>query len=177
MPPTTEEREHALELLNDEFTRRIEQQLASGNAVDTKATFLMGAAALGAQLLLTTDHSDLLAGVALAFFAIAFGAGVWCIRLRVWNTPPDPRTAADYYGENAFAETAFLRERILGNLVVVKKNAIIKNQAFDKEKSRAWNALLVALALGVVCVVTERCGGTRWKPTRAAPTLALPRSL
>jgi len=75
--PALDERERVLELINDEFNNRIQQQATAGSAIDTKTTLIVGFVVVAVQILLTQKRAEPWSAFAFAAFTVAFVAGVW----------------------------------------------------------------------------------------------------
>src|SRR5437764_45028 len=98
---TTEERERALELINDEFNRRIEGQAAAGAAIDSKATLVVGTVVLAVQIFLGVNRAAPWSGFALGAFGVALVFGLGAGALRTYKTVPRPQAVVDFYEQNA----------------------------------------------------------------------------
>lgn len=163
------ERISALELLNEEFDKRIDLQASAGNAVDTKTSLFIGFAVIALQLILATDRSSPWDVVAFVAFAVALLAGFECIRLRAFKTAPKPTTIMAFYNDNR--DTEHFYEEILVRLVGAKTKAIDENVKEDKRKSNAWHAMVGALAVALVfstISILEASSGDSTKPSRRA---------
>jgi hypothetical protein len=150
-PPSLAERERTLELLNAELSQRLAMHSSVSGGIDTKATFFIGFAALGLQLLLSQNRAPPWDDFAFAFFIFAIAAGVFCVSLREYKVVPEPMEMETFYNSHitGAGATPNLREQVLAKLTAIKRVAIEDNKKRDKSKVRWWWALVVAFGLAV----------------------------
>ena len=149
--PSVAERERSLELINDEFDKRINQQAAAGAAIDSKATLVVGFTVVAIQISLGLDRAEPWSALAFAAFAIAFVFGLAAIALRKYRTVPRPAAVVAYYQTSAGVNgPENLREHLLSKLVGTKVDAIRWNGERDRWKVKAWWVAVVAFGLAVV---------------------------
>jgi hypothetical protein len=153
--PQQAERERVLELINNEFNNRIQQQATAGAAIDTKTTLIVGFTVVATQILLTQNRAEPWSGLAFGFFGVAFIAGVLVVRLRKYKTVPNPSEIMDYFNANSANGPANLREHVLAKLVGTKVGAIAKNGNIDRRKAYGWWAMVVAFFIAVVLSIVS----------------------
>jgi hypothetical protein len=143
------EREHTLELINAEFNQRLTLHAAVASGIDTKATFVLGFAAIGLQLLLGTSRADPWDAFAFGFFGLSIVAGIACIAIREYKVVPEPAEMNLLYQRYLADGSPNLRELVLGQLVGTKEVAITKNKRRDKGKVRLWWVTVIAFGIAV----------------------------
>ncbi len=161
--PSQGERERTLELINEEFNRRIDQQTATGAAIDTKSTLVVGFVVVGVQVFLGQSRSQPWSTLAFVAFFAAFLAGVGAIALRKYDTVPNPPVVMAYLNANLTNGPTNLREHVLALLAGTKVTAVQRNTAKDTRKSQFWWTTVVALGLAIVfslVSVLEASGGS-----------------
>lgn len=135
--------EATLELANDLVRERLEAQRTAIERIETKATLLLGFAAVGVQLLVTSGGRSGWMLAALIAFAGVFIAGVAAIALYEHRFPPDPgRLVAGYLH--------LPRAHVLDVVVRTRAEAFYRNTAHLRFKRKTWFATLVLLAVAVV---------------------------
>jgi hypothetical protein len=113
VPTPTNERVRALEQVNAEFDRRMQEQAASANGIDTKATFLLGAIAIAVQVFLGLDRQDTWAGAAYFIFGLSFVAGLVALWPRGHLVVPNPAVLKERYLEWVGQGVPNVQEQIL----------------------------------------------------------------
>lgn len=121
--------EATLALANDLIRERLEAQRTAIERIETKATLLLGFAAVGVQLLVTTDARGAWVVVALLAFSGVFVAGIAAIALYEHRFPPDPgRLVASYLH--------LPRAHVLDVVVRTRAEAFYRNTAHLRSKRR-----------------------------------------
>jgi hypothetical protein len=124
-----EERVAALVLVNDELKYRLDAQADSAKGIETKAVILVGFAATAVQFVISHNHKPVWAVLAAAAYAIAFGAGLWAIRLRHFKAVPEPAFLGAKYEAALDANTVAIREYLLVSLIGTRIDTFAKNDA------------------------------------------------
>ncbi len=135
-----------LELINSELAARFARQDEAGRGIDTKATTVAGFAAVAAQFLATRHTQPILAGLAYAAYAVAFGLAMWTLAVAKYNDPPKPRHLVERYAREPQAKA-------LSSLIVQRVKAIENNTKKHYAKAWRWRYSVVALTLGLVLSV------------------------
>ncbi|MFJ8195125.1 hypothetical protein ACIQ8D_36130 [Streptomyces sp. NPDC096094] len=98
-PQELEDQKETLELINSELAARLARQSESGAKVDTKAIFLVGFAATGAQFLASRSFEPVTGTAAFAAYAMAAGFGISVFNLAEY-VDIKPRDVLDTYARS-----------------------------------------------------------------------------
>jgi len=158
--PSQDERERTLELINEEFDKRLEQQARAGLAIDTKATVIVGFVVVAVQIFVGLKHTQPWATLAFLFLLVSFVSGVGTIALRKYTAFPRPQPVLDFYNEHSVAGTVNLRERVLGKLVGTKAEAVRLIGSQDETKYKTWVVMMTSFGVAIVMVVVSVLSGS-----------------
>ncbi|MDT6988099.1 hypothetical protein ACFOSY_15315 [Streptomyces lusitanus] len=141
-PQELEDQKETLELINSELAARLARQSESGAKVDTKAIFLVGFAATGAQFLASRSFELFTGTAAFAAYAVAVGFGISVFNLAEYEDIK-PRDVLDTYARSEKGAT-------LGALAGTRVGMFEKNARLHQRKTKRWTVALAAVAAGIV---------------------------
>lgn len=148
--PSDEEREAALDLLNDQLERRIQTQFTVADRIDTKAAIVLGFTATAAQFVVTHPHrTGWTTKAAVVGYGVAFIAGLVALGLRKYATVPKPDWLVGQYESLLQSGGDSIRRPILGKLVALRRQAAEHNSRVDSKKTKAWWISLIGLTAGL----------------------------
>lgn len=134
------------ELVNSELTGRLARQDQSGVRIETKLTVLLGFSATAAQFLATQQHARgaALGVIAFAAYAVAFGCGLWGLRVSKYREV-DALRLVDYESRPTI--------EVVRRLIAVRADAYRIGALRNRQKARFWWASVASLTLGLVLSV------------------------
>ncbi|MFE5143941.1 hypothetical protein ACFRDV_41050 [Streptomyces fagopyri] len=166
-PQELQDQEKTLELINSELAARLARQAESGAKVDTKAVFLVGFAATGAQFLAARSFETFTGAAAFTAYAVAIGFGISVFNLAAYEDLK-PRETLDTYARSTKGAT-------LGALAGTRVGFFEKNDALHRRKTKRWTVSLGAVVAGIflssVSLVLHTDGhDKRTEPGEPAPS-------